>query len=223
MNMLALPRSILRRCSGGPAWLVLASHKWATLAWPVNLHANGDAGMMFLDPLGECQWIFVHDPLGWVVYPAASMWSQAGGVSQDCDLSNDTWHLHHYAISRAPEQFTFLQLSYIVESMGLHNSPSKCTRSELLELILAGTDLLDETLQRDKKQKSCHVTKEEEFLEELLESMDRDEAAEFADVGKALKAKRAAEKKTDGKRCWTRGLQRRRSLDLNRKCFIINQ
>ena len=131
MNVVALPGTVIRQRDGGPAWVVLGSHRWATLAWPLLLLATDDgvpSGKLYLDPDAGCEWIFIYDPLGWVVYPTQSAWEKGRGVVQLISSDNDTWQLPQYSLSRSPKTFTFDNLCNIVEFLKLHEAPQKCSR-----------------------------------------------------------------------------------------------
>ena len=180
------------------------------------------SGKLYPDPDAGCEWIFIYDPLGWVVYPTQSAWEKGRGVAKLISIDNDTWQLPQYSLSRSPKTFTFDNLCNILEFLKLREAPKKCPRDELFALLLEGNGLLGETLRLDKQQKSCQVTEAEAFLEEVLGAMDKDEAEEFKDVKNTVKGKRVPEKKLKWKELHqSRLAEKAESRTQRQVCYIM--
>ena len=196
MNVLALPGTVCQREDGGPLWLALESHKWATLAWQLAIGTCDDGscnGGLYLDPSKGAEWIFIFDPAAWLVVPTKPAYTEATGMF----LRPESHHVQllQYALQTLPSRFTFTDLCNLVEHFKLHATPAKCTRVQLLTL-LADPSILQEVLLKDKKTTpKCEVTQEDAFLTEILEQLDATEADDFKEIKKAVKLKQATEKK----------------------------
>lgn len=178
---------------------MLASHKWATLTWP--LLCNHDRLNLFsLASEGGCSWQYVHRHDDWQGVPYHPVWQEGIGVvlqQQGCEEPLVMNSL------RSSSGFTRGELLSIFDLLGIEASmrPKKttCRRDVLAKLceLVAPGDLVfkDLVLEQDLKSKQ-KIAKNEEFYSAIFEQLDSSEKNEFKDMSKEKKAE--VQKKWNG-------------------------
>ena len=176
--------------------LVLASHRWATLTWPL-LCSHERVNLFSLDSEGGCSWQYVHRPDDWLGVPFYTVWKEDVGVILQQQGSEKPLVMNSL---RSSSGFSQGDLLSIFDLLGIEASmrPKKTTcRRDVLEKLcelVAPGDLVfkDLVMEQDVKSKQ-KIAKNEEFYSAIFEQLDESEKSEFKDLLKDMNKEKKAE------------------------------
>jgi len=180
-------------------WLVLAQHKWATLMWPVNAEeVSGERDVQLCSLSAESDgatWFFLTDLDSIKAIPYYITWTGHGIALKT------TAHREHVVKNslRKSSGFNFKQLMFIAQLIQVQRPLRNLSRTDLVKCLaehFSGGDPLyvSGVLEQDQtKSSESGVEANSDLIDELLDTMDRDELRDFSDLNKSQKAKKSSE------------------------------